>query len=189
MPYWAVVRAVPHHDRAIRIRVIMEPESGRGGRTIGTRAGAASRARPTRPPASQCTDSGRWPVQREFNRRMKTRFQKLGVDIAYPAQTSFRSRRVLFEETQPRGRRRGVTPRPGPPYPANSLRRRSGLGRRRRPCQVVATRPPGRRSRSGAVVDVGESEVLADIEKAGAVSFRRSIRQAAASSLMWSGIW
>jgi moderate conductance mechanosensitive channel len=35
----------------------------------------------------ECTDSGRWPVQREFNRRMKMRFQKLGVDIAYPAQT------------------------------------------------------------------------------------------------------
>lgn len=30
----------------------------------------------------ECTDSGRWPVQREFNRRMKIRFQKLGVDIA-----------------------------------------------------------------------------------------------------------
>jgi len=33
----------------------------------------------------ECTDSGRWPVQREFNRRMKIRFQKLGVDIAHPA--------------------------------------------------------------------------------------------------------
>jgi moderate conductance mechanosensitive channel len=37
----------------------------------------------------ECTDSGRWPVQREFNRRMKIRFQELGVDIAYPAQTRF----------------------------------------------------------------------------------------------------
>jgi moderate conductance mechanosensitive channel len=37
----------------------------------------------------ECTDSGRWPVQREFNRRMKIRFQKLGVDIAYPASTRF----------------------------------------------------------------------------------------------------
>jgi moderate conductance mechanosensitive channel len=37
----------------------------------------------------ECTDSGRWPVQREFNRRMKIRFQKLGVDIAYPTQTRF----------------------------------------------------------------------------------------------------
>ena len=33
----------------------------------------------------ECTDSGRWPVQREFNRRMKNRFQQLGVDIAHPA--------------------------------------------------------------------------------------------------------
>jgi small-conductance mechanosensitive channel len=33
----------------------------------------------------ECTDSGRWQVQREFNRRMKIRFQKLGVDIAQPA--------------------------------------------------------------------------------------------------------
>jgi moderate conductance mechanosensitive channel len=32
----------------------------------------------------ECTDSGRWPVQREFNRRMKIRFQQLGVDIAHP---------------------------------------------------------------------------------------------------------
>jgi moderate conductance mechanosensitive channel len=37
----------------------------------------------------ECTDSGRWPVQREFNRRMKNRFQKLGVDIGYPGQTRF----------------------------------------------------------------------------------------------------
>jgi small-conductance mechanosensitive channel len=34
----------------------------------------------------ECTASGRWPVQREFNRRMKIRFQQLGVDIAHPAQ-------------------------------------------------------------------------------------------------------
>jgi moderate conductance mechanosensitive channel len=30
----------------------------------------------------RCTDSGRWPVQREFNRRMKRRFQECGVEIA-----------------------------------------------------------------------------------------------------------
>jgi small-conductance mechanosensitive channel len=35
----------------------------------------------------ECTDSGRWPVQREFNRRMKIRFQQLGVNIAHPSQT------------------------------------------------------------------------------------------------------
>jgi small-conductance mechanosensitive channel len=31
-----------------------------------------------------CTDSGRWPVQREFYRRMKMRFQELGIEIARP---------------------------------------------------------------------------------------------------------
>jgi moderate conductance mechanosensitive channel len=29
----------------------------------------------------ECTDSGRWPVQREFNRRMKIQFQQLGLGI------------------------------------------------------------------------------------------------------------
>ena len=29
-----------------------------------------------------CTDAGRWEVQREFNRRMKQRFQELGIRIA-----------------------------------------------------------------------------------------------------------
>jgi small-conductance mechanosensitive channel len=36
----------------------------------------------------QCTDSGRWPVQREFYRRMKQRFQELGIEIARPSQTT-----------------------------------------------------------------------------------------------------
>ncbi|MET0675969.1 MAG: mechanosensitive ion channel domain-containing protein, partial [Bradyrhizobium sp.] len=35
----------------------------------------------------RCTDSGRWPVQREFNRRMKRRFQESGVEIVAPGQT------------------------------------------------------------------------------------------------------
>ncbi|MET0969566.1 MAG: mechanosensitive ion channel domain-containing protein, partial [Tardiphaga sp.] len=30
----------------------------------------------------RCTDSGRWPVQREFNRRLKMRFQEEGIEIA-----------------------------------------------------------------------------------------------------------
>ena len=34
-----------------------------------------------------CTDAGRWEVQREFNRRMKQRFQQLGIQIAPPAPT------------------------------------------------------------------------------------------------------
>jgi moderate conductance mechanosensitive channel len=31
-----------------------------------------------------CTDSGRWSVQREFNRRMKKRFQELGIQLFNP---------------------------------------------------------------------------------------------------------
>ncbi len=34
-----------------------------------------------------CTDSGRWSVQREFNRRMKRRFQELGIEMSPPTQT------------------------------------------------------------------------------------------------------
>ncbi|OCK58858.1 mechanosensitive ion channel domain-containing protein [Bradyrhizobium sp. LMTR 3] len=35
----------------------------------------------------RCSDAGRWPVQREFNRRMKRRFQEFGVEIAPASQT------------------------------------------------------------------------------------------------------
>jgi moderate conductance mechanosensitive channel len=35
----------------------------------------------------RCTDSGRWPVQREFNRRMKRRFQECEIEIASAGQT------------------------------------------------------------------------------------------------------
>jgi small-conductance mechanosensitive channel len=34
-----------------------------------------------------CTDSGRWAVQREFNRRMKKRFQDLGIRMFNPMRT------------------------------------------------------------------------------------------------------
>ena len=36
----------------------------------------------------QCTDYGRWPVQREFYRRMKRRFQELGIVIAPASQAT-----------------------------------------------------------------------------------------------------
>ncbi len=36
-----------------------------------------------------CTDKGRWPVQREFNRRVMRRFQAEGIALALPAQTVF----------------------------------------------------------------------------------------------------
>jgi len=35
----------------------------------------------------RCSEAGRWPVQREFNRRMKRRFQECGIDIAAASQT------------------------------------------------------------------------------------------------------
>jgi small-conductance mechanosensitive channel len=34
-----------------------------------------------------CTDTGRWGVQREFNRRYRKRFRELGIDIPNPTQT------------------------------------------------------------------------------------------------------
>jgi small-conductance mechanosensitive channel len=34
-----------------------------------------------------CTDSGRWSVQRELNRRMKMRFQELGISLFNPMRT------------------------------------------------------------------------------------------------------
>jgi len=33
-----------------------------------------------------CTDTGRWTVQREFNRRMKKRFEELGIQLYNPMQ-------------------------------------------------------------------------------------------------------
>ena len=41
-----------------------------------------------------CTDSGRWGVQREFNRRMKIRFQELGIQIANSNTETVLMRRV-----------------------------------------------------------------------------------------------
>jgi len=35
----------------------------------------------------RCTDSGRWSVQREFNRRLKLRFQEEGIEIYNSQQT------------------------------------------------------------------------------------------------------
>ena len=34
----------------------------------------------------RCTDGGRWPVQREFNRRLKRRFQECGIEIVPSSQ-------------------------------------------------------------------------------------------------------
>jgi small-conductance mechanosensitive channel len=45
-----------------------------------------------------CTDSGRWGVQREFNRRYKKRFAELGIEIPNPTQTLLLRR---FEPASP----------------------------------------------------------------------------------------
>ncbi len=34
-----------------------------------------------------CTDTGRWGVQREYNRRLKIKFQEFGITIANPTHT------------------------------------------------------------------------------------------------------
>jgi small-conductance mechanosensitive channel len=47
-----------------------------------------------------CTDSGRWAVQREFNRRMKRRFQELGIRIFNPVQTITLSAPAVSTEIQ-----------------------------------------------------------------------------------------
>jgi small-conductance mechanosensitive channel len=56
-----------------------------------------------------CTDSGRWGVQREFNRRMKKRFEELGIEIATPTQTI----RLHTDRAPPPYRKAGAGKEPG----------------------------------------------------------------------------
>jgi small-conductance mechanosensitive channel len=44
-----------------------------------------------------CTDSGRWSVQREFNRRMKRRFAELGIQLYNPMEHTVAMRQVPDE--------------------------------------------------------------------------------------------
>jgi small-conductance mechanosensitive channel len=53
----------------------------------------------------RCTEAGRWPVQREFNRRMKLRFQQNGIEIASPVQT------ILMQIAPPTDSSANMTPR------------------------------------------------------------------------------
>jgi small conductance mechanosensitive channel len=56
-----------------------------------------------------CTDGGRWPVQREFNRRMKQRFQEDGIAFALPTQNLIV--REIRKEPEPRSEsNRQITP-------------------------------------------------------------------------------
>ncbi|WP_428487186.1 mechanosensitive ion channel domain-containing protein [Rhodopila sp.] len=50
-----------------------------------------------------CTDTGRWTVQREFNRRMKRRFQELGIGIYNPIQKIEFSAPVPFDASSEKG--------------------------------------------------------------------------------------
>jgi len=47
-----------------------------------------------------CTDSGRWSVQREFNRRMKQRFGELGIQLFNPMQHAITMRQFSDEANQ-----------------------------------------------------------------------------------------
>ena len=51
----------------------------------------------------RCTDTGRWPVQREFNRRMKRRFQERGIDIASNGQVIVMPMPMPLEEASADG--------------------------------------------------------------------------------------
>jgi small-conductance mechanosensitive channel len=44
-----------------------------------------------------CTDSGRWSVQREFNRRMKRRFEELGIQLYNPVERMVAVRQIPQE--------------------------------------------------------------------------------------------
>jgi small-conductance mechanosensitive channel len=63
-----------------------------------------------------CTDSGRWAVQREFNRRMNIRFKEVGIRIGTPVATT---RLVEMAEAAPK--RLDLAQEDKPP-PANQVR-------------------------------------------------------------------
>ena len=46
-----------------------------------------------------CTDSGRWNVQREFNRRMKKRLEELGIELYNPVQRMVEMRHIKDQAT------------------------------------------------------------------------------------------
>jgi small-conductance mechanosensitive channel len=46
-----------------------------------------------------CTDSGRWSVQREFNRRMKKRLEELGIELYNPVQRMVEMRHITDQAT------------------------------------------------------------------------------------------
>ncbi len=63
-----------------------------------------------------CTDTGRWAVQREFNRRMNIRFKELGIRIGTPVSTT------RMVETAERAPQRPGLSREDKPPPPNQIR-------------------------------------------------------------------
>jgi len=59
-----------------------------------------------------CTDSGRWAVQREFNRRMNIRFKDLGIKIGTPINTT-----LMVPTAAPAPKHIGQTQEDKPPPP------------------------------------------------------------------------
>ena len=71
-----------------------------------------------------CTDSGRWSVQREFNRRMKKRFQELGIRLYNP----MRSVAVTLPAAAPSEAQRAALASRGATRRAIAWDRREGAG-------------------------------------------------------------
>src|SRR6185437_3022596 len=59
-----------------------------------------------------CTASGRWGVQREFNRRMKKKFEENGISLGKPAQT------ILLQPAAEAGEAGEAAPAEEPPASA-----------------------------------------------------------------------
>jgi small-conductance mechanosensitive channel len=70
----------------------------------------------------ECTDVGRWPVQREFYRRMKKRFQELGIEIARLSQTTVVLQNLPVQKPEPPAAEAADKPRRRSPAMARAER-------------------------------------------------------------------
>src|SRR5581483_8624500 len=59
-----------------------------------------------------CTDTARWGVQREFNRRVKKRLQELGIKLSLPMQS--------IELQSPESERKPIAPGSRDPGPTST---------------------------------------------------------------------
>ena len=71
-----------------------------------------------------CTDSGRWSVQREFNRRMKRRFEELGIQLYNPVERMVAVRQITErgDSHEAQLARRGSRPTGSPSCTAAEMR-------------------------------------------------------------------